>query len=122
MGEMERRRDQRVPVKIGTVYHDQIEVDGTDALMSDLSMGGCCIRTNRPSSPGSEVTIQLRLSADDPAYEARGLIRWVRDPMPDASPGDITGAMGIQFTEIDAEVLNRLKIFIADKAASELFD
>lgn len=121
MADSERRVQQRVAVNIGTIYHDQIEVDGTDALLSDLSLGGACILTNRPSPPGSEVEVQLRLTSDEPTYRARAVVRWVREVDPGAAPGDISGAMGVQFTEIAEDALTRLKVFIAEKAAAELF-
>ncbi len=121
MSRFERRKGQRVVVNVGTIYHDQIEVDGTDALMSDLGLGGCCIRTNQPNSPGSEIDLQLRLSSEDPIYRARAVVRWVRDPAPDAAPGDVTGAMGVEFTQISEAALTRLKLFIEEKASSELF-
>ena len=117
----ERRQRQRVTVNIGTVYHDQIEVDGTDALMSDLSLGGCCIRTNRPSPGGSEIDMQFRLFAGAPLFSARARVCWIREPKADAAPGDITGAMGVEFTQIDEDALLRLKRFIAEKAETELF-
>jgi c-di-GMP-binding flagellar brake protein YcgR len=117
----ERRRQQRVAVNVGTVYHDQIEVDGTDALLSDLSLGGACILTNRPLPVGSEILVQLRLTADDPIYKARAVVRWVRNADAAAGHGDMSGAMGVEFIEITGDALTRLKIFIEAKAAAELF-
>ncbi|MFH1529467.1 MAG: PilZ domain-containing protein [Pseudomonadota bacterium] len=121
MSERDKRRAPRVAVNIGTVYHDQIEVDGTDALMSDLSLGGCCIRLNNPGPLGSEIEVQFRLTTAGPVFRARAVIRWVREAAPDAAPGDITGAMGVQFSEIAGDALLRLKQFIEEKAAAELF-
>jgi hypothetical protein len=121
MSEADRRIQQRVAANIGTIYHDQLEVDGTDALMSDLSLGGACILTNRPSPPGTEIDVQLRLSATDPIYRAKAVVRWVRESEPGIALGELTGAMGVQFTEISEAALTRLKIFIEEKASAELF-
>ncbi len=121
MSGAERRNHQRVAANIGTIYHDQIEVDGTDALMSDLSLGGACILTNRPAAPGTEIQVQLRLSADAPVDRARAIVRWVRETDPGSAHGDLSGAMGVQFTEISEDALTRLKIFIEEKASAELF-
>jgi len=108
-------------VNIGMVYHDQIEVDETDAFMSNLGLGGCCIQTNQPCTPGDEIDLQIKLGADDSVHRARALVCWIREPAPDAAPGEVTGAMGVQFTQISDEALTRLKLFIAEKAASEMF-
>ena len=118
---MQNRQHTRVDVELKTVYHDQIDVDETDALMSNLSFGGCCIATNRPLEQGSMVRFSFRLPGIDRQVICKGKVCWVQDPDPAAGSAQVTGAMGIQFLEIKDEDLMALKRFIEEQASSSLF-
>ncbi len=112
-GGEEGRRQERVDVRLHTVYHDEINADESDSLMSNLSSGGCFITTSRPLSQGSRINVRFRLDTLGTNIEASGIVRWVK-------PGD-GGGMGIQFDSISEEDLISLKRFVAEKLESELF-
>lgn len=109
----EGRRFDRVDVRLQTVYHDEINADESDSLMSNLSQGGCFITTSRPLPQGSQITLRFRLEPMEANIEAQGIVRWVK-------PGE-GGGMGIQFDDITEENLILLKRFVAQKLESELF-
>lgn len=109
----EGRRHSRVDVLLQTVYHDEINADESDSLMSNLSLGGCFITTSRPLPQGSRITLRFRLEPLGPNITARGIVRWVK-------PGD-EGGMGVQFDDIAEEDLILLKRFVTEKLESELF-
>jgi uncharacterized protein (TIGR02266 family) len=111
----ERRSQQRVPVQLRTVYHDEIDPELSDGLMSNLSLGGCFIRTKRPLENGAKVRLKFKLAEGEPPIEAAGLVRWGC-----RGKGDEDG-MGIQFEEISATDLNLLKRFVEARIQELLF-
>ncbi len=109
------RRFDRVDVKLRTVYHDEIDADESDSLMSNLSQGGCFIRTPRVLPSGSTIHVKFKVPGVDAVVEAVGAVRWANDGGPEEGRG-----MGIQFTEISDEDLLILKQYIAGQLESSL--
>lgn len=109
------RRFERVDVQLRTIYHDEIDADESDSLMSNLSQGGCYIRTPRVLPSGSTIHVKFRVPDLDAIVEAVGTVRWANDSGPEEARG-----MGVQFTEISDEDLLVLKQYIAGKLESSL--
>lgn len=107
------RRFDRVDVQLRTVYHDEIDADESDSLMSNLSLGGCFISTTRPLELGSTIRLKFRLEKYEVNVEATGIVRWIKE-------GE-GGGMGIQFQDIARRDLNLLKRFIEEKIGDSLF-
>jgi uncharacterized protein (TIGR02266 family) len=105
----------RVDVKLRTVYHDEIDADESDSLMSNLSQGGCFIRTPRVLPSGSTIHVKFKIPGADVTVDAVGTVRWANDGGPEEDRG-----MGVQFTNIaDADLL-ALKQYIAGQLESSL--
>jgi len=99
------RRQPRIPLAIKARY---VTPDGHqfESLTEGISGGGLFIESNRPVPVGTEITIELALP-DQPAerLQAKGKVVWVR-PQRERTvhfPG-----MGVQFTEISAEGLEKV--------------
>jgi len=118
---LDMRHHKRVDVLIETVFHDQLELDETDAMMSNMSLGGCCIRTLRCPRPGSVISFRCRLPDSDHVIDVDGRVQWVRDPLPDGPAETVIGAIGVMFTRISEQDLQALKRFIEAKAKDEMF-
>lgn len=112
-GDSEGRQHQRVDVQIRTVYHDEINAEESDSLMSNLSLGGCFVTTTRPSPIGSRVNLRFRIDQGDAFVEAAGIVRWLKE-------GD-GGGMGVQFETIKNQDLVVLKRFVERKVEQALF-
>ncbi|MBM4352279.1 MAG: hypothetical protein FJ109_00565 [Deltaproteobacteria bacterium] len=110
------RQHERVDVRIRTVYHDEIDADASDSLMSNLSLGGCFIRSPRVPPAGSTLQVKFRLPGSDIVIEATGTVRWSKGTGPEEDRG-----MGIQFDQISAEHLLLLKQFIAERIQSSIW-
>ncbi len=110
------RQFERVDVRIRTIYHDEIDADASDSLMSNLSLGGCFIRSTRVSPTGSAIQVKFKLPGRDEVIEARGTVRWAKGTGPEEERG-----MGIQFDEIRPEHLLLLKQFIAERIQSSIW-
>ncbi len=109
------RRFDRVDVQLRTVYHDEIDADESDSLMSNLSQGGCFIRTPRVLPSGSTIHVKFKVPDTDLVVEAVGAVRWANDGGPEESRG-----MGVQFTEIAESDLLAFKQYIAGQLESSL--
>jgi len=110
------RQYERVDVRIRTVYHDEIDADASDSLMSNLSLGGCFIKSTRVCPAGSTIQVKFKLPDSDQVVEARGTVRWAKNTGPEEEQG-----MGIQFDEIAPEHLLALKEFIAQRIQSSIW-
>ena len=109
----QQRQHERVDVQIRTVYRDEINADQSDTLMSNLSLGGCFVSTNRPGAAGSRIVLRFRLDDGADPIEASGIVRWVKD-------GE-GGGMGIQFDSIKGRDLVALKRFIEQRIQTSMF-
>jgi len=101
-----KRSHGRVDVSLRTVYYDEIDPEESDSLMSNLSQGGCFIRTSRLSPPGSHISIKFKLP-DHGQVSAVAIVRWTQESGEEEEVG-----MGVQFSEIDSKDLLALKEFI----------
>ena len=110
------REHKRVDVQLRTVYHDQIDADQSDSLMSNLSMGGCFIRSSRVLSPGARMKLRFKLE-DEGVVDAVGIVRWAQGPR----EGEEEGGMGVQFESVEGDGLVLLKRFLERKIAESLF-
>ena len=109
------RRNHRVDVRLRTVYHDEIDADESDTLMSNLSAGGCFIRTTRMLPPGAPIRVKFELPGRTDPVNATGRVRWVEESDDPEERG-----MGVQFQDIEEADLLALKEFIAGKLETEL--
>jgi uncharacterized protein (TIGR02266 family) len=109
------RRHERVDVRLRTVYHDEIDAEESDSLMSNLSLGGCFIRSSRVLPQGSTIHVKFKIPETEAVVQAVATVRWAQDSGPEESRG-----MGVQFTDISGEALLALKQFIAQKLESSL--
>lgn len=76
-------------------------------LSLDLSTGGLFVATWKPQRPGSVVCLSFVLP-DGTMVQAEGVVRWVREASPDASPG-----MGVQFSRLGPAELAAIQRFCA---------
>ncbi len=111
-----KRANLRIDVSLRTFVQSDIDVDLSDSFMSNLSLGGCFVRTNRPLPVGSPVALNVELPCVMETISAVGIVRWVKD----ISHGEDAG-MGVQFQEISDRDLNLLKQFIERQFMSDLF-
>jgi uncharacterized protein (TIGR02266 family) len=111
-----RRQHERVDVRIRTIYHDEIDAEGSDSLMSNLSLGGCFIKTSRPAGPGTRIKVQFKIPDSDHVVEAVAHVRWTQDSGPEEQRG-----MGLQFENIKQTDLLLLKQFIARKLETSVW-
>jgi hypothetical protein len=103
-----------------TIVEADLDLDGSDALMSNLSLGGCCIFSSRNRKMGEVVDLRFELGEGLGGVSAEGEIKWIKS-LPAAEDGR-KWALGILFTDISAPDLQALKTFLEEKIGQSLFD
>jgi uncharacterized protein (TIGR02266 family) len=114
---IENRRHARVNVDVQAIVRRDIDPDFSDMMMSNLSLGGCFIKTDAPEAAGSVVTLRFTLPGEggDGAIKAVGKVCWVK------TGGDGPKGMGIQFVTVDEADLGRLMHYISGMLTEDLF-
>lgn len=82
----------------------------------NLSGGGMFLRARSSLAPGTEVTVRFQLPYLGDMGEARGVIRWRQMDVREEE----TAGIGIEFTEIDVPLRERILHFIESQSLSLL--
>lgn len=112
----ERRRFIRRKTRVYGVFKSDIALDETEMLMTDMSMGGCFVKTEEPAAPGTIVTLRFVLPGDEAPLSVVGEVVWWRK-------GDQGGPprMGVRFVRVAEEDLEKLKRYLTELVEEELF-
>lgn len=95
----DRRRADRILVDLKVDFRSQDMF--LYAFVADLSALGLFIRSGNPYPVGSKLHLNFFLPGHEQPLEADGEVRWV-------SPGGPTPGMGVEFTSIAPEVIDKL--------------
>jgi uncharacterized protein (TIGR02266 family) len=98
------------------VFRSDIDLDETDVLMTNMSLGGTYVRTESPAPPGTPVTLRVYLPHEDVPLSISGEVVWWRMPGQAEMPG-----MGVKFMQIAPGDLERLKTYLASLVEEDLF-
>jgi hypothetical protein len=96
---VEQRKHRRHPVNFPGVLSAG-PVQGNEALVLDLSLGGCRVTSTIPIPPDTTIQLQIRPHHVAPIYVPSAVVRWVKD-----------SAFGVQFQELpehESRALTRL--------------
>ncbi|MBL6975366.1 MAG: PilZ domain-containing protein [Deltaproteobacteria bacterium] len=115
-GGLDGRIAPRFKTRIFGVFNTDIDLDETEMLMTNMSLGGAFIRTENPAQPGTPVTLQVYLKEDDPPLSVAGEVVWWRMPGHGEQPG-----MGVKFNQIASADLERMKAYLAGLVEADLF-
>lgn len=106
----------RFQTRIFGVFNSDFDLDETEMLMTNMSIGGAFIRTENPAQPGSQVTLQVYLKENDQPLSVGGEVVWWRMPGHGDPPG-----MGVKFVNISQTDLERMKSYLAGLVEADLF-
>ncbi len=79
----------------------------------NIGVGGAFISTTTPSRPGAAVEIELEVPTCDKPLILRGAVRWAQDG------GTDDAGMGVQFHDLDIDVLLELNDYFASLTGVE---
>ena len=107
-----RRAHRRVPVHTAVTFSS--ESNFYVGFSEDMSAGGCFVATIETLPHGSEIELTIQFP-DGHCAVVHGIVRWQREyneRTPDVYPG-----MGIQFTDIDTNAIERVRAFVSEREA-----
>ncbi len=110
------RLTPRFQTRIFGVFRRDIDLDETEMLMTNLSLGGAFIRTETPAQPGTPVTLRVYLGDEEAPVSILGEVVWWRMPGHGDPPG-----MGVRFVQVAPEDLEKVKAFLARLVEEDLF-
>jgi uncharacterized protein (TIGR02266 family) len=115
---LENRTAPRVVVDVRGVLKREIDPNFSDMMMSNLSLGGCFIKTSVPEPAGSVVMLRFSLPGSDvsASIKAVGKVCWVKEG------GDGPLGMGVQFVSVDDADRSTLVQYISGLLSEDLFD
>jgi hypothetical protein len=85
---VEQRKHRRHPVNFQGVYSSG-SVQVREAVVLDLSMGGCRVASTSPMLPDRAIQLQIRPRQTSPIYVPSAIVRWTSGY-----------AFGVQFQEL----------------------
>jgi len=114
MSVSERRRSERIPLKIPVDY------SAVDAFFTEFSAnineGGIFVQSDTHSELGTEVQLQFRLPGRAEPLEVNGRVAWLSDGKSETPEG-----MGIEFTDLTRnlreEINQVVRLLKADSAS-----
>lgn len=112
---MERRSQPRYKTRIYGVFAKDIDLDETDVLMSNMSLGGAFLRTDNPAPPSTPVTLRFYLPECDAPISVSAEVVWARMPGVSDNPG-----MGVRFISASPDDLEKIKAYLASLVEEDL--
>lgn len=116
MDHSDKRQQPRYDVRIFGVYKDNINIDETEMMMGNLSLGGAFIYCEQPPAPGTPVTLRFEFPGSDIKISVIGVVIWRILQGHGAKPG-----MGVKFEKIKEDELVVIKRFIESLVEEDLF-
>ena len=90
-----------------------------DAETRNIGVGGAFIATEAPAPVGASIVVELHIPTSERPFGARAIVRWRQAVAPaaaDAHSVDAPG-MGVEFVEVDIDVLLELNDYFATLSA-----
>ncbi len=110
------RQDTRFKIRVFGVFRRDLDLDETEMMMMNLSLGGAFVRTDDPAPPGTQVMLRVYEHEDAAPMPIHGEVVWTRQ----LGQGTPVG-MGVRFTQISPDDLPRMKAFLAQLVEEDLF-
>ena len=111
MSDAERRQSTRTPVA-GRCWCEDGEVTLYSSL-GNLSEGGIFVRTFAPLPRGRAARVRFDVNDGGRQVEAGATVRWRRDE----TSGSLPAGMGLEFTKIEVEGLDRIRRYLRSGSA-----
>jgi len=112
----DKRQYPRYDVRIYGVFKDNINIDETEMMMGNLSLGGAFIYCDQPPAPGTPVTLRFDFPGGDTTISVIGVVVWRILQGHGAKPG-----MGVKFENINKDELVAIKRFVESLVEEDLF-
>jgi type IV pilus assembly protein PilZ len=103
----DRRRGERILVDLKVEF--QTDDMYLYTFIADLSTMGMFILSGSPYPTGTRLRLRFELPGEGKPYEAEGEVRWVLQPK---AGQKVTPGMGVAFTEVHPELVEKLSSLV----------
>lgn len=113
----ERRQHFRGKPRPGRRLQIRYRIEGgpwLEAETRNIGVGGAYISTTSPARPGANLELELEVPTCDRRLVLKGQVRWAQDG------GTEDAGMGVQFQDVDIDVLLELNDYFASLTGVEL--
>jgi hypothetical protein len=86
----------------------------SSAETRNIGVGGAFIATTDPPPVGAELLVELRIPTSERGFEVKAVVRWRT-----LSPDDVGPGMGLEFVNVDIDVLLELNDYFASLTGDE---
>ena len=119
MGEagIEQRQHPRYRTRLFGVFRRDIELDETETLMMNLSLGGAFVKSEEPCAPGTPITLRFYLDEASAPVSVNAEVAWWRRGVPGGAPA----GMGLKFLQVADADQRRLREYLARLVEEDLF-
>ncbi len=115
----DKRRYERLPVELEGEVSAASDHNFYTGFTQNISEGGLFIATSHLHPLGTPLEFSFTLDDGPEPIQARGLVRWVREP--EAQSPMPTG-MGVEFESLSAAELKRVQAYIARRRETIFYD
>ncbi|HOU53217.1 MAG TPA: PilZ domain-containing protein [Myxococcota bacterium] len=118
-GSREHRQHPRVETRLLAVFRKDLDLEETDSLMTNLSLGGAFVKTPNLVPPGTVTHLRFYVDEEQAPLAVVAEVVWVRRGSPDG--GGPPPGMGVRFQQMSPEDQGRLTRYLARLVEEDLF-
>jgi uncharacterized protein (TIGR02266 family) len=111
-----KRTSARCSTRVFGIFGHDLDLDKTEMMMLNLSLGGAFIKTETPVPSGQPVMLRIFLDPAGQPLSFAGEVVWSR-----STGGDKEAGMGVKFTQMTPGELAQFKEFLAGLIEADLF-
>lgn len=114
---MDQRLAPRFRTRLFGVFRRDLDLDETETLMVNLSMGGAFVKSEDPCPPGTPITLRFYLDETSAPLSVAAEVAWSRRP----AQGNGEPGMGVKFVQVGGDDHRRLREYLARLVEEDLF-
>jgi uncharacterized protein (TIGR02266 family) len=113
----DQRQSPRFRTRLFGVFRRDIDLDETEVLMLNLSLGGAFVKAEDPCPPGTPITLRFYLDDMGTPLSVAAEVAWWRRSGVNAHES----GMGVRFLQVGDEDHRRLREYLARLIEEDLF-
>ncbi|MBP7125533.1 PilZ domain-containing protein [Myxococcota bacterium] len=119
-GSRDHRKHPRFETRLLAVFRRDLDLEETDSLMTNLSLGGAFVKTPNLLPTGTVTHLRFYVDEEQAPLSIQAEVVWVRRGSPDGGASPPPG-MGVRFLHMSPEDHRRLTRYLARLVEEDLF-
>jgi len=119
-GSREHRQHPRFATRLLAVFRKDLDLEETESLMTNLSLGGAFVKTPHLLPPGTVTHLRFYVDEQEAPLSVVAEVVWTRRGSADGGLAAPPG-MGVRFQQVTPEDHRRLTRYLAQLVEEDLF-